>query len=140
MSSNQIPIEEGLFTWPSEAPALIGGKCPACGELHFPVQENCPACAGRSVDTVHLSRRGTLWTWTVQSFPPPVPPYVGDVERFEPFGVGYIALPEGLYVEARLTENDAAKLRIGMDMEMTAVPFGVDEEGREIMTFAFRPS
>jgi uncharacterized OB-fold protein len=43
-------------------------------------------------------------------------------------------------VEARLTENDPAKLRFGMDVELVFVPFFVDEDGTEIITWAFQPA
>jgi uncharacterized protein len=137
--TQQIPIQEGLFTWPSAQPQLIGGKCADCGQHHFPPQDNCPACASLKVEKLPLSRRGTLWTWTVQNFPPPVPPYAGSVEHFKPFGVGYIELAEGLRVEARLTENDEGKLRIGMEMELIVEPFGSDRDGNTVMSYAFKP-
>jgi uncharacterized OB-fold protein len=110
-----------------------------CGGLHFPVQANCPHCAELSVETMALSRRGTLWTWTVQTFPPPVPPYRGPIDGFVPFGVGYVELPEGLRVQGRLTVNDPVRLRIGMEMELTLEPFGRDDEGRELLVHAFAP-
>lgn len=135
----QAPIAEGLFTWPSPAPQLIGGRCTACGETHFPKQDNCQACAGREVEAVTLSRKGTLWTWTVQNFVPPIPPYTGPVENFKPFGVGYIELPDGLVVEGRLTESDASKLRIGMAVELVIETFKVDANGTEILNYAFAP-
>jgi uncharacterized OB-fold protein len=135
----QIPIKEDLFTWPSPSPQLIGGRCPRCGESHFPLQANCPKCASRTIDTVLLSRRGTLWTWTTQAFVPPVPPYTGPVDDFKPFGVGYIELPEGLCVEARLTVADAAQLRIGMAMELVIETFKTDAQGNEIVSYAFAP-
>jgi uncharacterized OB-fold protein len=135
----QVPIQDGLFTWPSTAAQLIGGRCTQCGEFHFPVQANCPHCAALSVEPTPLSRRGTLWTWTIQTFTPPVPPYRGPVDDFVPFGVGYIELPERLRVQARLTVNDPARLAIGMAMELTLAPFGLDEEGREVLIYAFAP-
>ena len=89
---------------------------------------------------VLLGERGTLWTWTVQRFPPPIP-YLGDTdpERFIPYGVGYVELPEGIRVEGRLSESDAAKLEIGMEMELVLEKFAEDGDGTEVMTFAFRP-
>ena len=135
----QIPIKEDLFTWPSDAPQLIGGKCPECGEHHFPLQQNCPSCASRSIDAVKLSRRGKLWTWTTQTFVPPVPPYTGPIEGFKPFGVGYIELPEGLCVEGRLTTADISKLRIGMEVELVVETFKTDEQGNDILSYAFAP-
>ena len=135
------PIQEGLFTWPSAAPQLIAARCAACRELTFPYQDSCPACTSRKVESVQLSREGTLWTYTVQHFPPPTPPYVGpaDPASFQPLGVGYVELPEGIRVEGRLTENDAAKLSIGMKMELVVVPFVRDASGTTLLTFAFRP-
>jgi uncharacterized OB-fold protein len=105
----------------------------------FPAQSGCPACSGDACETVGLSRRGKLWTWTIQNFPPP-PPFIGDPREFVPFGVGYIELAEGVRVESRLTENDAERLRIGMEMELVIEPFGVNEEGTPLVTFAFRPA
>jgi len=138
---NQIPIQEGLFTWPAQQPQLIASRCRDCGELTFPQQASCPSCTGREAEPVRLGRRGTLWTWTVQHFPPPVPPYAGPAERerFEPFGVGYVELPDGIRVEGRLTESDPERLRIGMQMELVIEKFMDDAEGNELMTFAFRP-
>ena len=135
----QIPIHEGLFTWPADRPQLIGSRCRGCGEVTFPQQGSCPACTRHESESVLLSRRGQLWTWTVQRFPPPSPPFSGDPETFEPFGVGYVELPEGLRVEARLTESDADKLAIGIEMELVIEPFGVDADGNERLTFAFQP-
>ena len=90
---------------------------------------------------MELGRRGTLWTWTVQGFPPKSPPFIGDADpaTFEPFGVGYVEIPGQVKVEARLTEADPDKLEIGMEMELTLVPLATDDDGNEIITFAFRP-
>ena len=65
---------------------------------------------------------------------------MGDRERFEPFGVGYVELAEGVRVESRLTVNDPAELRIGMKMELVIEPFDHDADGNERMIFAFRPA
>jgi uncharacterized OB-fold protein len=107
----------------------------------FPVQSGCPKCTGTQTETVELARRGTLWTWTVQGFPPKAPPYLGDVDpkSFQAFGVGYVELPGEIKVEARLTEADPTKLRIGMEMEMVIIPLSTDTDGNEVVTFAFRP-
>lgn len=89
-----------------------------------------------------LARAGTLWTWTTQQFPPISPPYLGDASRdgFESFGIGWVELPGQLMVESRLTENDPAKLDFGMPVELVIVPFATDDDGDELMTFAFAPS
>lgn len=137
----QIPVADGVFTWPSDRPALIGSRCLECGNHMFPVQGSCPRCSGSRTESVELERRGTLWTWTVQGFPPKSPPYAGDADprTFRAFGVGYVELRNQLKVETRLTESDPSRLRIGMEMELVVVPLAADSEGNEIVTFAFAP-
>ena len=136
----RVPVAEGIFTWPSDDPQLIGSRCRACGIVTFPTQESCPRCASTDMREQLLPRRGRLWAWTTQEFPPPSPPYEGaSGEDFVPFGVGYVELPGELKVEARLTDADAEQLTEGMDMELVVVPFRTDHEGNEVVTFAFRP-
>jgi uncharacterized OB-fold protein len=130
------PLADGLFTWPSDHPQLIGSRCRACDATTFPQQPSCPRC-GAGMDPRLLPRRGTLWTFTVQGFRPKAP-YVGP-EPFEPFGVGYVELPGEVLVEARLTEHDPGRLAIGGDMELVIVPFGTDDAGEPLVTFAFGP-
>ena len=84
-----------------------------------------------------LATRGELWSWTIQCFAPKAPPYLpGGVEEFEPYGVGYVELPGEVRVEARLTESDPERLRIGMAMELTLIPV---PGAADKVTFAFRP-
>ena len=112
-----------------------------CSTFAFPAQSSCQRCACTNTEPTELANRGTLWTWTVQGFPPKSPPYKGDADpaTFTPFGVGYVELPGQVKVEARLTESDPTKLHIGMDMEMVLEPIAKDASGNDIVTFAFRP-
>jgi len=136
----QVPVAERLFTWPSDEPRLIGSRCSACGIVTFPSQDSCARCASTDMREQLLERRGRLWAWTTQNFPPPSPPYTGPTgEAFVPFGIGYVELPGEVKVEARLTEADPERLAQGMDMELVVVPFRTDDKGNEIVTFAFRP-
>jgi uncharacterized protein len=116
------PVAEGLFTIAAGLPRLIGSQCARCGVVAFPKQASCPKCTSLEVTDRLLARRGTLWSWTIQCFPPKSPPYAGDPDTFEPFGVGYVELPGEVRVEARLTEADPGRLRIGMPMELTLIP------------------
>ena len=136
----RVPVAKGLFTWPSDEPRLIGSRCGACGITTFPSQGSCPRCASTEMREHLLPRRGRLWAWTTQDFPPPSPPYAGPSGKdFVPFGVGYVELPGEVKVETRLTTADPDVLRDGMEMELTLVPFRTDADGNEVVTFAFRP-
>jgi uncharacterized OB-fold protein len=137
----QVPLAEGLFTWPAERPALIGGLA-SDGSFVFPYRRyKLVGGVREELEKVELPRRGALWTFTTQRFRPPSPPYAGDDDAttFEPFAVGYVELPGALRVEARLTESDPAKLRIGQEMELRIVPFGKDAAGNETVLYAFAP-
>ncbi len=136
-----IPVAEGLFTGPSDSPRLLASRCNDCANHMFPVQAGCPKCGGASTAIVELPRRGTLWTWTVQSYPPKAPPYAGNVDpaTFEPYGVGYVELGGALLVESRLTVADPDKLEIGMEFELVLEPLYLNDMGDQVMTFAFAP-
>jgi uncharacterized OB-fold protein len=137
--SMQKALAPEISTWPDENPQLIGSKCGACGATAFPAQNRCPRCSAADMSEELLPRRGTVVAWTTQGFPPG-PPYAGATGKdFVPFGVGLVQLEDVIRVEGRLTENDPEKLQFGMDVELTMIPFTTDDDGNEVMTFAFRP-
>jgi uncharacterized OB-fold protein len=138
--SKQVPIAEGLFTWPAENPALLCSRCQQCGIATFPAAQSCQACSGEDVAVEELPGRGTLWTWTVQQFMPKSPYNSNETpETFKPYGVGYLELPGGVRVEGRLTENDPAKLSIGMEMDVVFDTWRVEDNGDEVVSFFFKP-
>ena len=129
--TQQTVVAEGLFTWPSDEPALIASE--ANGRLEFP-----PRPGGTPY---LLKRRGTLWSFTTQSFRPPSPPYDGndDASTFVPYLLGYVELERELLVEGRLVECDVDTLELGQPMELRIVPYTVRPDGTEVLTFAFAP-
>jgi uncharacterized OB-fold protein len=132
----QHVISEGLFTLGDE-PRLIGGRSRSSGVVTFPYQRYCPKTAADDMERIELSPRGTLWSWTIQGFPPKRPPYEGP-EPFEPYGLGYVELDE-VKVEALLTISDPEQLQIGMPMQLVLIPWTTDENGDTVLTYAFAP-
>jgi uncharacterized OB-fold protein len=92
-----------------------------------------------SYEPVDLPSRGTLWSYTVQRFPPKSPPYRGS-EPFEPFALGYVELPGALIVESRLTDVKLDELRLGLPLELTTTTLRTDPDGTAVLTYAFRPA
>lgn len=127
---DSVAVHDGLFTM-DEEPRLIGGKCTGCGRHQFPRGPMCPYCGGDDVAEARLSGHGTLWAWTAVTAPPPG--YQGEV----PYGFGVVELPEGIRVLARLTESDPSALTFGQEMTLQLVPLHADDEGRDVITWAF---
>ena len=125
-----IPIRAGLFT--VDPPRLLAARCASCRRHHFPTQATCPYC-GADCETVALSDRGTLVLFTVVHNAPPG--YRGKA----PYGFGVVELPEGLRVISPLTESRLEALRVGLPVRLRVAPLFVDEEGREVMSYAFQP-
>jgi uncharacterized OB-fold protein len=136
----QKALAPEISTWPDDNPQLIGSRCGPCGATTFPRQNRCPRCSSAEMSDLLLPRQGTLVSWTTQGFLPG-PPYAGreTPTTFTPFAVGLVQLSDVIRVEGRLTENDPAKIQFGTDVELTMVPLTTDDEGNEVMTFAFRP-
>jgi uncharacterized OB-fold protein len=138
---NQVPFAPDVFTWPDEEPRLIGGRCPACSAVTFPIQPSCARCGTPGMEQHLLPTRGTLWTWTTQEFLPKEPYAGGETpETFRPYGVGLVQLGDEVRVEGRLTTADPEQLRFGMEVDLTIVPFRQEPDGTEVMVFAFSPA
>ena len=112
---------------------LIGGRQRMTGQLVFPL----PADPDH-YDPVDLPSRGSLWSYTVQRFPPKSPPYRGP-EPFVPYAVGYVELPGALIVESLLTRVDFGSLKVGLPMELTTLPLRTDPDGSTVIGYAFQP-
>lgn len=137
----QTAFADDVFTWPADEPQLIGSRCPSCAAITFPQQGSCPRCGNAEMERHLLPRQGTLWTFTTQEFLPKEPYAGGEtMETFKPYGVGIVQLGDEVRVEGRLTVADPDELRIGMNLELVIVPFRTDDDGTEVMTYAFAPS
>jgi uncharacterized OB-fold protein len=126
-------VRQGLFT-DGDPPTLLGSRCTQCGAHHFPCHDTCPYCSAEDPEPTELSAHGRLWAWTAVTAAPPG--YLGEI----PYGIGVVELPEAVRVISRLTENDPTALRPGQPMELRIVPLHTDDEGNEVVTFAFAPS
>ncbi|TET88403.1 MAG: Zn-ribbon domain-containing OB-fold protein [Dehalococcoidia bacterium] len=136
-TKKQVPIIEGLFTWPSDKPQLIASRCKKCRTVTFPKAAFCanPDCekVRENVEVIKLSNSGTLWSFTTQIYAPPAP---FKKEPVEPYGIGMIDTKEGLRVLGILTTTDNVK--IGMPVEMTAGKLYEDDEN-EYITWMWKP-
>jgi uncharacterized OB-fold protein len=129
----RVLVRDGLFA-DTDPPALLASRCTVCGHVLFPRTDTCTYCSAEDPEPVELAGPGTLWAWTAITAPPPG--YRGDV----PYGVGVVELPEGVRVITRLTESDPAALSAGQAMELEIVPLHRDDDGNDVVTYAFAPA
>ncbi|GIW42513.1 MAG: hypothetical protein KatS3mg076_3090 [Candidatus Binatia bacterium] len=129
-----VPVKDGLFREQPGGPVLLGGRCPSCRRLHFPSLPVCPYCSSDGCTEEAMGRRGRLYLHTAVVHRPPG--YKGPV----PYGFGVVELPEGIRVVTRLTEADPAKLEPGQPVELVLEPLHRDEEGRDVLCYAFAPT
>ncbi|RFD27316.1 benzoylsuccinyl-CoA thiolase [Mycobacterium uberis] len=140
-ATHHEPAIEGWFaTDYTGNPHLIGSKCPQCGTYVFPPRENnCPnpACTSDTLESVTLSTRGTLWSYTENRYAPP-PPYPSP-DPFEPFAVAAVELThEGIIVLGKVVEGTlATDLKVGIEMKLATMPLFVDDDGVERIVYGW---
>ena len=141
VTSQEAAIDGWFATDDAGKPHLIGSKCPQCATYVFPPRENnCPnpACDSDTLAAVALSRRGTLWSYTENRYPPPAPYPAPD--PFEPFAIAAVELAdEGIIVLGKVVEGTlAADLKVGMEMELATMPLYTDDDGVQRLVYAWR--
>ncbi|MBM9459557.1 OB-fold domain-containing protein [Nocardioides sp. zg-536] len=141
------PVIAGWFST-GEEPHLLASRCTRCSNVVFPPVAGgagtdtgndagnagaffCsnPACDGTEHESVELSRRGTVWSYTDAQYQPP-PPYVPRGETYEPFALAAVELPEGIVVLGQVADGyGVADLRVGAQVELVVETLNVDETG-----------
>ena len=137
--TDAAPVVEGWFTTGSE-PALIGRRCPECGTYQFPpTGEWCPnpGCRSDTMETVELSRRGRVWSYTDAQYKPPAP-YVPATEPFEPFAIAAVELErEKIVILGQVAASfGVADLQVGSEVELVVEP--LDPSGA--LVWKWRPA
>jgi uncharacterized OB-fold protein len=116
------PAIEGWFTTDTGDPRLLGARCTTCGTVCFPPTASwCrnPECSGSELETVPLSNRGRIWSYTNAGYAPP-PPYVVTTDPFEPFCIAAVELAdEQLVVLGQVTTGVTVdQLSVGQEVEL----------------------
>jgi uncharacterized OB-fold protein len=138
----RVPAVEGWFTLgDGGAPALLGSRCAGCGTYAFPAEAQfCrnPDCESEEFETVELSRRGRIWSYTDARYQPP-PPYVA-ADPYVPFCLAAVELAEEkLVVMGQVTEGVTVDdLKVGDEVELV-VDTLYAEGNSEYLVWKWRP-
>jgi hypothetical protein len=138
------PAIDGWFTT-GEAPALLGSRCTTCATTYFPPTPadrsgfcRNPACAGEEFETVELSRRGSVWSYTDAQYQPPAP-YLPRTDPYEPFALAAVELAEGITVLGQVADGYRVDdLRVGAEVELVLETLNTDDEG-DLLIWRWKP-
>jgi uncharacterized protein len=141
--TTRVPAIEGWFTTGDDAsaPALLGSRCAKCGTYAFPAETlSCrnPDCASDSFESVELSRRGHIWSYTDACYQPP-PPYMA-ADPYVPFCLAAVELAtEKLVVMGQVVADVTVDdLSIGDEVELV-VDTLYSEDDTDYLVWKWRP-
>ncbi len=125
----------------ADDPRLLGTRCEACHTYFFPKETVAcrnPSCHGTELKEVPLSRRGRLWSFTNNCYPPPAPFVAAD--PFEPYAVAAVELEEEkMVVLGQVVAGvEVAELAAGVEMELVLDTLFEDDDN-EFMIWKWRP-
>lgn len=132
------PAVEGWFATDPH-PHLLGQRCEACGTVVFPPRAAvCPSphCAATSMVAVPLSRRGRVWSYATNHYPPPAPYVAAD--PFEPVTVVAVELAAERLVVLGQLDGDPSRIRVGSEVELTVGTLFQSAEERQTV-WRWRP-
>jgi uncharacterized OB-fold protein len=142
MAKTRTAAIEGWFTLDAAAPALIGTRCGGCGTYFFPKETvvcRNPRCFSTELEEVELSRRGRVWSFTNNCYPPPAP-YVSP-EPFEPYAIAAVELEaEKMVVLGQVAGGiPVDELEAGLEVELVLDTLFEDDE-HEYLVWKWRPT
>jgi hypothetical protein len=140
--TTRVPAVEGWFTFADgSAPALLGSRCTSCSTYAFPAETRLcrnPDCEGQEFETVELSRRGKIWSYTDARYQPP-PPYV-PADPYVPFCLAAVELAaEKLVVMGQVVDGVTVDdLRVGDEVELV-IDTLYTEDDNDFLVWKWRP-
>ena len=89
-------------------------RCQACGAYVFYPREVCSECLAPELEWVHVSGKGTLYSFTIARAPTH-PAFSDDV----PYVIAIVELEEGPRITTNIIDCPEEKIRIGMALQAT---------------------
>ena len=134
----RVPVVEGLFTEEGGAAQLLATRCASCGTVYFPKATIChdPKCTQSAIEEFTFGGKGTLWSYSIQDYPPP-PPHKYD-EPYHTYALGVVDFPAGVRLMGQMCVDDFDDLKIGSEVEVVIEPL-YHEDGAEYTSWKFKP-
>lgn len=136
---SRVPFRAGFLAGDLDdlaAIRLAGSRCGRCGIALFGERRRCENCASPNVRSEIFSARGTIYSYTVQRYPPPEPNAVS--KPWSPRALAWIDLADGGPRILGVIAGDPDFVTIGAGVELAAKVGWLDAEGREVVDYQFR--
>lgn len=91
---------------------LEAGRCAGCGRVLYPARKVCPSCRGQEIQTIRLSRKGTVVTSTVIHVPP------DEFLNEAPYAMAVVETPEGARLMTQIVDCDPSSVTPGMSVDL----------------------
>lgn len=132
-----VPVIAGLFAEEPDGVRLLGTRCQSCGTHYFPRCATCrnPECDGKQVGDALLPQTGTLYSYTIQHYEPPL----FRIDDWQPYAIGVADLGDGVQVMGMLDGVALDEIRIGMPLRVAARTLYHNAQGVAVATYAFVP-
>lgn len=113
---------------------LLGSKCGNCGAVFFPQVSLCTECFKEGTLKVYpLSAKGKLYSFTIVERESLAP------EGFKvPYAYGYVELPEGVRVVAKIIGWTYETLKLDAPVEFVLDPLRENASGQKVMGYRFQ--
>jgi len=135
-------IANELFRVEAGRAVLFASRRRSTGVVKFPAEKATLFSndIATDIESIELSTEGTLYTFTTQQFPPPLP-FRGrrSPDTFAPYVVGFVELTEGVIVESLIVDAVLSDLHIGQQLISTSTAIET-ADGATLITFAFKPA
>lgn len=128
--TEKVPVKEGTFAGLEGEGKLLGSRCKMCGAIFFPKSDLCFECFGEENEEMELSRRGSLYSYTISR--------MASKNFKPPYAIGLIEMPEGIRVLSPLDWKEGDDLKSGMEMEVFIDSLWMEDD-KEIIGYKFRP-
>jgi len=91
---------------------LEASKCKTCGKINFPPRLICPSCKSREFETITLSDKGKILTYTVIRVASAI------FSRETPYAVAIIETTEGAKLMAMIADTNLDDVAIGKKVKL----------------------
>ena len=91
---------------------MEAGKCKKCGHVYFPPRLICRECQCREFETIVLSERGKLLSFTVIHTP------ASQFKDISPYALGILETKEGAKLTAQIVDMPAEQIKTGMELQI----------------------